>query len=56
MLIGYDGQPDYEGMILARQEAYEISGDCEEYCIGCAVKEYCPMAEAGDNDEQSDNF
>ena len=58
MIIGYDGQPDYEAMILARQEAYEISGDCEGYCVGCTLKEYCHMSEAteGDYDERYDNI
>ena len=35
------GEPDYEGMILARQEAQEISEDCDGYCEGCFCADDC---------------
>ena len=43
MIFDDYGQPDYEAMILARQEAEEISGDCDsdcEHCPGC-IRDYC---------------
>lgn len=33
--------PDYEDMILARQEAAEISEDCDGACFGCPLKQDC---------------
>ena len=39
------GQPDYEAMILERQEAYELMGDCDGDCKNCFANEYCPGAE-----------
>jgi len=35
--------PDYEAMILARQEAYEACGDCDpDMCASCCHAGYCP--------------
>ena len=34
--------PDYEAMILARQEAWEACGDCSGDCQGCIHAGVCP--------------
>lgn len=43
------GQPDYEAMILARQEAWELAGDCDNDCTHCYYSEVCQYAEEGRN-------
>lgn len=35
------GQPDYEAMILARQEAQELADDCDQDCEHCVLNDYC---------------
>lgn len=41
--------PDYEAMILERQEAYEACGDCDsDCCQGCVHAGYCPDYSEGD--------
>ena len=39
------GQPDYEAMILARREAWELAGDCDYDCTHCYYSEVCDYAE-----------
>lgn len=34
--------PDYEAMILERQEAYEACGDCAGDCQECIHAGFCP--------------
>ena len=38
---------DWEGMILAKQEAREASEDCDGFCEGCIHTEFCPYFEEG---------
>lgn len=53
--------PDYEEMILARQEAYELAGDCDQDCERCILNDYCiyyeklyiPLGELGEEDEDA---
>ena len=52
MMYDWTGQPDYEGMILARQELREISENCSGYCEDCYFRDECEeylafMDEAG---------
>ena len=35
------GQPDYEAMILERQEHYDLIGNCDGICEECAAKSEC---------------
>ena len=35
------GQPDYEAMILERQEQWEIIGNCDNDCEHCLASETC---------------
>ena len=37
--------PDYEDMILARQEAWEAVGDCDSDCEHCVHSEWCEYAQ-----------
>lgn len=47
MIFDEYGQPDYEAMILARQEAWELAGDCDNDCTRCYYSEVCEYAEDG---------
>lgn len=38
MIYGWDGQPDYEAMILERQEEQELLEDCSGECDYCRYK------------------
>lgn len=57
------GQIDYEAMILARQEAQELAGDCDQDCEHCILNDYCiydeklyvPIGEIGEIGEEDED-
>ena len=54
--------PDYEEMILMRQEAQELAGDCDQDCEHCVLNDYCiydeklyvPIGELGEEEDDGD--
>ena len=50
------GQPDYEAMILERQEHYDLIGNCDGDCRRCEAADECsalyPPEEEGINAEE----
>ena len=43
------GEPDHEGMLLARQKMREISEDCDGWCEGCPLADDCPECNISEN-------